>query len=50
MLTFISGAYKGFEDERERIKGENKLWCVAQQTPPPAANDSDLLTPLSYGR
>jgi len=26
------------------------LWCETQQTPPPAANDSDLLMPLSYGR
>ena len=27
---------------------QHKLWCGAQQIPPPAANDSDLLTPQSW--
>jgi len=30
------------------IHNNNKLWCGAQQTPSPAANDSDLLTVYFY--
>jgi len=41
----IHEMFVGYRKQLKAENVENKLWCRAQKTPPPAANDSDLLTP-----